>query len=224
MVKVKELRTEIRNNTTRRIALWKCIKCNSVKEGRSDMKQSTDFCRSCNKKTHGREGKKVYNVWLSMKARCYNPKNNRYKNYGKLGVTVCQEWLIADNFIKWAYDNGFKAEEGERNTKFTIDRIDPNGNYCPENCQIVPIEKQHYNKRVLSASNTTGYRGVSKKKNRYIAQITYKGRVVFRKSCLTAIEAANCRDRYIIDNSLPHVLNNASVEKIQEVVDKFANK
>ncbi len=229
MIKIKLLNPKNINGKNRPMALWKCMKCGIEKERRADAIQTTEFCSSCAKITHGHGYKKIYNVWCNMKARCYNPRNSRYSSYGARGITVCQEWLIAENFISWAYDNGYK-EKAIRNTNFTIDRIDNNKDYSPENCRIVPLEIQHYNKQLLSVKNKSGYRGVHKKGNKYIASIVYNGKNVLYKYFDTAKEAAIQRDIFIVQNNLPHILNwytlkgisnNASLEEINNTINEL---
>ena len=78
-------------------------------------------------------------VWRSMIARCNNPKAKHYEYYGALGVTVCSQWLEYQNFI---------ADMGCRPTiAHQLDRIDPNGNYSPNNCRWVTRNIQQKNKR-----------------------------------------------------------------------------
>lgn len=92
-------------------------------------------------KTHGCEPKRLYRVWVSMKKRCTNPKEPEYKNYGGRGITVCDEWRCSfESFRFWALVNGY--EEG-----LSIDRIDNNGNYCPDNCRWTDRKTQNSNKR-----------------------------------------------------------------------------
>ena len=76
---------------------------------------------------------RLYHIWTGMRSRCYKQYDNRYKNYGGRGITVCDEWKEFQPFYNWAMDNGYdeKAKRGE----YMIDRIDVNGNYCPENCR-----------------------------------------------------------------------------------------
>ena len=69
------------------------------------------------------------NILRQMKSRCYNQNNPRYASYGGRGIAICDEWKNdTKEFVIWALNNGY--HEG-----LTIDRIDADGNYCPENCQ-----------------------------------------------------------------------------------------
>ncbi len=83
---------------------------------------------------------RLNNIYHDMKNRCNNSKNYRYKNYGGRGIKVCEEWQKSFiSFYKWAINNGY-------NENLTIDRINVNGNYEPENCRWIPLKQQFYNK------------------------------------------------------------------------------
>ena len=83
---------------------------------------------------------RLYRTWSGMKGRCYCSSNISYPYYGARGVKVCDEWQRFEPFCKWALENGW--QEG-----LSIERIDPSGNYCPENCKWIPLNKQQRNKR-----------------------------------------------------------------------------
>lgn len=95
---------------------------------------------------HNGSASRLYGVWCEMKKRCYNPKFKQYKDYGGRGIRVCDEWLHDYSaFEKFALEHGYDA-----NAKYgdcTIDRIDVNGNYCPENCRFVDMKIQRQNQR-----------------------------------------------------------------------------
>lgn len=95
---------------------------------------------------HGGVNDRLYEVWGSMKKRCNNPNDKSYKNYGGRGIKVCKEW--DENYLsfkKWAYKNGY--DENAPHGECTIDRIDVNGNYEPNNCRWISNAEQQKNKR-----------------------------------------------------------------------------
>lgn len=98
---------------------------------------------------------RLYNSWRAMKARCSNPNNNRYYAYGGRGISVCEEWMRFSGFEAWAMANGYRND-------LTIDRIDPNGNYSPDNCRWVSPQSQAANKRSTKQSEVNDYETESK--------------------------------------------------------------
>jgi len=98
------------------------------------------------------ENRRLYDIWNGMRKRCLNPKCARYKDYGGRGIEICKEWENFDNFVEWAKANGY-------NSSLTIDRIDNDGDYTPENCRWATVKAQNRNKRTCVMVE---YRGETK--------------------------------------------------------------
>lgn len=95
--------------------------------------------------THGGYKERLYTIYAAMIRRCENPHDNRYDKYGGRGIKVCDEWRNDYSaFRSFALENGYDPEGKYGQT--TIDRIDVNGNYCPENCRFVSQTVQQNNK------------------------------------------------------------------------------
>lgn len=127
-----------------------------------------------------------YRSWEAMRARCNNKNHKHYEYYGGRGIQVCAEW---DSFWNFYSDMGRKPEG------FSLDRIDPNGNYCRENCRWTNGSEQAYNTR-MQENNTTGKTGVvlDKRTGRYYARIDFKGKSIHLGSSMDFEEAVKMRE------------------------------
>lgn len=133
---------------------------------------------------HGDFGTKLYGIWAGMKRRCYNPRTKYYKDYGGRGITVCDEWKNDySKFKEWALANGY--QEG-----LSIERVDVNKGYSPDNCKFITINEQNSNKRIS-------------------IRLQYQGKEYSIKelSKLTGIKERTIRDRYERGLPIEEILN-----------------
>lgn len=126
----------------------------------------------------------IYNIWVSMKQRCYNKNTDCYDRYGGKGVRVCSKWL--DSF------ENFYADMGARPSGYSLDRIDVNGNYEPNNCRWATVRQQSINRNGERFSSSV-FKGVYFRKEgvkQWRAQIGLNNKRVALGSFHTEKEAA----------------------------------
>lgn len=136
--------------TARKEPLWECLcDCGTVSVKSAKHFDTLRFCGyRCPLKvdhhraqiaTHGLTGTPLYRIYYNMKRRCLDSADPQYKDYGGRGVSLCPRWEDPELFVK---DMGPSYQEG-----LSIDRIDVDGDYSPENCRWVPLPQQQWNKR-----------------------------------------------------------------------------
>ena len=161
-------------------------------------------CQKGRKPIHGLRHNKFYQTWSNMIDRCTNTLNKQYTEYGARGIVVCEEWLDITNFVAWC-ELTHPNIEG-----FTLDRIDNDKGYSPNNCRWADRVTQNTNQRMKS-TNTSGFVGVVFQSccptKPWKSSISVNKEAIHLGSFKTKEEAVLIRDNYIIENNLPHRLS-----------------
>lgn len=178
---IKDLGMKPNKNGNRyRMGIYECPSCKKVQElcthnvkrqiKTAEKKQLPAECLNCSlvrrNTKHNKSKTVAYQKYQAMKSRCYNQNFPNFKRWGGRGITVCEEWLNSfENFEKWF--NAQNYYDGDE-----LDRIDNNGNYCPENCRLVP-KYQNARNRETPASKHSKYRYVvwNKTNNNWVANV-----------------------------------------------------
>jgi hypothetical protein len=140
MAKIKAI-----NSDKVRITRLSLLSNNSI--GHPDPKRLDNIERNT---THGMSKSRPYTIWSGMLNRCTNEKQGSYKNYGGRGIKVCEDWLIFENFWNWAKTSGYSED-------LTLDRLDNDKDYCPENCQWATKTQQIINRRTTDHLMITAF-------------------------------------------------------------------
>lgn len=120
-------------------------------------------------RTHGGTGTRPYRIWKNMLRRCLNPRNKQFPYYGGRGISICAEWLSFSAFRDWALANGYADN-------LSVERVDVNGNYAPDNCIWADAITQSRNRRfVARAPDGTPWPEVAARNG--ITTTQYNGRV-----------------------------------------------
>lgn len=175
---------------------WSCkCECGKIKPIRATHLKS-GFIKSCgcfktrygDKNPNFKHGKRCspeYWPWQALKDRCTNKNRRDFQDYGGRGITVCDRWLNS-------FEN-FYSDMGPRpSPKHSVDRIDNNKGYSPENCRWATLQEQARNRR-LRKDNTSGINGVSQTKNKWVAVISVNKEKIHLGSYETIHNAVSSR-------------------------------
>lgn len=196
-----------------RFGIYECPYCGREREVET-IRVTGGYTKSCgclrgkSNKKHGLSLSRFYSIWHNMLDRCYNKNSKQFNDYGGRGIIVCEDWLDIKNFVDWV-ENKSNWEEG-----LTLDRIDNDKGYSPDNCTFSTKTIQSINQRKRS-TNTSGYVGVSweAKVSKWRASISFKNEKINLGSHKTIEEAVQARDKYILENNLPHKLSTDYVKE-----------
>ena len=180
----------------RRAIIVECTCGESFRSSLNDIKHSKIKSCGCKHLTAGgRSTDRLFGIWKNIISRCENDKSGSYSGYGGRGISVCDDWKVFDTFEKWSLDNGYSE-------KLSIDRVNVNGNYEPNNCRWADGYTQSQNTRVKTKSKT-GYSGIYKEWNgTYRARLMFFGKRKTVGTFKTIEEAIYARDKFIVDNNL----------------------
>lgn len=197
-----------KSGKTRRYWLCKCICGKEVFVSTYSLRsERTKSCGCLQKERvvesntkHDLISKKIRNIYSGILQRCYNQNDSAYKYYGGRGIKVCDRWL--ESFGNFLTDVLLDYKEG-----LSIDRIDTNGDYSPDNFRWVDRTTQAFNRNSFGSSE---FRGVSKgHKYKWRARVILEGgKEIYLGQYYTEIEAALAYNDYVKNHNLPNMLNN----------------
>lgn len=144
---IGQAKTRVSSGQSKKYATVRCD-CGTVKEVRyTHLRQGRTNgcgCVKLGRRTHGKTGTRLYNIWNSIKQRCYDKNSKAYPSYGARGVTMCEEWRNFQVFYDWAMSHGY-------DDALTIDRVNNAKVYHPDNCEWVTLQENIRRRDVCKA-------------------------------------------------------------------------
>lgn len=197
--------TEARHGARRSIGVFQCRDCNGEFETRTDRARvMTGLCIPCANKrgaekrsTHGfhNRNSRLHVTWANMKRRCLKPRGTEIHKYA--GVTLCEEWMSFEPFMRWSLANGYTDQ-------LTLDRIESSKGYEPGNCRYADYNVQAANRR-LTEKNTSGHVGVSWDRGRWSAKVQWQKKQIHLGRFKDIKGAVKARNDYLAAHDLPHL-------------------
>lgn len=211
---IKDLGMRYPKTTSKRVARYGIYECPICKQNfeTNTWRVNSGGCTKCiscsnrlKNTKHGYRHEKLYPIWKSQQYRCNNKNYSTYKYYGGRGITFSKIFEDFKEYLKYveSLENCYKKG-------FTLDRIDNNKGYEKGNLRWADKSTQGANRRSLTGSSS--YVGVSKTKfGTYISYLNKNYKRIFTKTFKTEMEAVIFRERFIIENNLPHILNEIAI-------------
>ena len=187
-----------------RFGIYECSDC-EVHFKANSYKVKTrqiEICPTCakdgrHKRTHGGKGTRLYTIWQNMRDRCNKAYSSSYKYYGEKGIKVCSEWNESFAvFREWANQNGYSED-------LTLDRIDSDKDYTPDNCRWVTYNLQSANCN-KAANKSSKYLGIDKQGSNYRLRVTWEGEVYYLGMYASEEEAVIARNEFLDNKNYEH--------------------